>query len=281
MTRLFPLLLISSALWGQKYPIHFSPRVVEGEKFKVTVTGNATGKTTAGDQVINSMDYRASFDGTAEILQVDSKHQPVRIALTVSKLSKTDATGTADLLPAGTVVIVDGAKEPGFERKDGPLDEPALEVIKLLFSAKKPEEAGDDDIFGPKEPKAVGDQWSMNVAGAIDSLKDKGLVVVEGHMSGGASLAGIDKFDGVACENIHAQLKADSFAPKEIPPGAQMGQSSIQATFNGCFPMQESMHSFKDSMEMTVRLNMIAPGGINVEANMQNKKEAAWVSVKK
>src|SRR5947207_15786295 len=87
------IFLIAGTLHAQKYTVRLSPPLRAGQKFKVTASGkslerNSLSMAPAPAQV-QIDEYEVQFEATAEVLAVDTKGRPCRVAYTVEKFTKT------------------------------------------------------------------------------------------------------------------------------------------------------------------------------------------------
>jgi hypothetical protein len=110
------------------------------------------------------------------------------MVFTVDKFTKVEAGATLALLKAGTVIVADGNLEQPISLQDGPLEKSIRDAFRLVYAVHKPNDITDDDVFGAKEPKCLGQKWSMNRSLAVRGFKDNGITVPEDQLSGTVSL---------------------------------------------------------------------------------------------
>lgn len=195
-----------------------SPPVTVGQVYSVSMTGSKKNQASTGDRVLNSTEYRVTFEGRAEVLELDLKARPVRVVFTVGTFTKVENGMTVALLEPGSVVVADGSQQQKLSSKDGKaLSEPVRDAFNVMYSAHKPDSATDDEVFGTKDTRAIGDRWPMNLALASEELARDGLVIPAGHLNGTFSLISKDKVGTTDCIGVRGQIDADSLTPSDLP----------------------------------------------------------------
>jgi hypothetical protein len=145
------------------------------------------------------MSFEVTFQGAAEVLEVNAKSQWIKMSFTVYTFTKSEGDVTTGLLKSGSVILVDGSREDPISLKDRILDKSAIEAFKVLFSAHRADEPTDDDIFGTKGTVAIGESWEVNRAVASSSLKSVGMILPAEHLDGRISLISKEKVGDVDC----------------------------------------------------------------------------------
>jgi hypothetical protein len=277
--RLILLALVTTtAVDARNYVVHMSTPVHAGESYAVTATGSRIDKTLIGDRVLKAAEYQVNFQGRAEVLEVDGKGRPFKIAFTVEKFTEIDGGVTIDLLKSGSVIVADGSQQQPIFVKDGTIEQSVLEAFQLIYSAHKPGDATDDEVFGSKEAKGIGDSWSINLALASESLKNSQITIPAGHLSGIISLVARDKIATIDCLSLRGELRADDFTSKDLPPGVTLDRASLQAIFRGCYPIEDSRHSYKEGGDITMRMRLTSNEGVKIDITRSEKRDAVWVA---
>ena len=132
------------------------------------------------------------------------------------------------------------------------------EVLSTLFVLPQ-SETTDDDVFGTKERKKVGDSWGVNVVKAASSLSPEFKLAPE-DMKGTTTLEKILEIDGVKCPWISGKLDINKASPP-LPPGFVVEKSHISAAFAGVFPIDVLLDYFSE--EMSMRAAIEAKGDSN------------------
>ena len=270
----------TTAASAQNYAIHMSAPVPAGQRFSVSSIGSTLKRNSSGDRVLKEVDYQVQFQGRAAILDVDGKGRPVKIAFTVEKLTKTERGTTIDLLKPGSVVVADGSLEQPIYLKDGTMDESVREAFRLVYSTHKPDDVTDDEVFGTKQAKRIGDRWPIDLALASENLKDSGVVIPVEHLSGTVSLIAKNKIGVVDCLDLRGELRADEFTMKQLPPGVTADRAGMQAVFRGCFPVESSQLSHKEGFDMTMQIRLTSSEGVKIDVIVSETREAVWMGAR-
>ena len=134
--------------------------------------------------------------------------------------------------------MVDGKLEQPTSLQDGPLEVSIRDAFGLVYSAHKPNEPSDDDVFGAKEPKSIGQSWPMNRSLAAQGLKDRGIEVLPDRMSGSVQLESIDKIGSLDCLRLRGEMTIDSISSAGLPPGFTLDAGSLKSVLRGCVPLE-------------------------------------------
>jgi hypothetical protein len=263
---------------AQTYAIRMAPPVETGKIYSVTTIGHKIDKVSVGGQVVKAADYQISFEGRALVLEVDSRSRPVKIVFTVDKFTKMEAGATIALLEAGAQVIADGKQAKPIYLKDGSLEESVREAFGLVYSAHKPDDFTDDDIFGAKEVKSIGQKWPINRSLAIQSFKGNGIVIPADRLNGTVSLEAIDKIGNADCLSLRSEMTASRIALSSLPEGFIVDSSSMTAVLRGCFPLESRGLHGREGAEVTVEMH----GSLadkKIDATSSQKRDAVWTPV--
>ena len=276
--RILLTLVTATAVNAQNYVVHLLPPIHAGQTYAVSTSGSKRDQTSIGDRVLKATEYQVNFEGRAEVLAVDGRQTPTRIAFTVERLTKIEGGVTIDLLKPGSVIITDGSQQQPISLKDGAIAESVREAFRLVHPAHKPGDVTDDDIFGTKDAKGIGDRWSINLALAAENLRDTGISIPAGRLSGTVSLVGKDKIAAIECLSIQGELRADGVTMKDLPPGFTMDRGSFGAVFRGCFPLGDSGLSYKEGADMIFQIRLTSKEGVSLDITTSEKRDAVWLA---
>ena len=73
-------LVTTTAMDAQNYAVHMSKPVHAGQSYTVTAAVTRLDKTLTGDRVLKAAEFQVNFQGRADVLEVDGKQQPFKIA---------------------------------------------------------------------------------------------------------------------------------------------------------------------------------------------------------
>jgi len=106
--QLILLALITVPVCGaQTYAIRFSTSPPVGQIFGVTASGSMHQDISRGANVLNTMEYHVDFQGSAEVLEIDS----IKTSFTVERFTMTTDGTTVELLKPRNVIIADGGRQ--------------------------------------------------------------------------------------------------------------------------------------------------------------------------
>jgi hypothetical protein len=276
--RLFvAALLTSTVLLGQKYEVHLSSRNRAGDVFFYAASGTRSQQVSIAGQVMKQEEISAEFEGRAEVLDVDASGEPVRVALTVSKFTKSENGSTSELLEPGSVLLADGGAENPVSLKGGKISDDARKAFEVVYTPHKPGSATDDDVFGTKEPKAFGESWPINAKLASEDAKKSGIEISPEHLNGRTELVGKDRIGEADCLSVRAELVASGVALKDLPSGATVDEGTMQATFAGCVPIAGT--SARKVLEMTLKARL-TKNGSTIDIVGRQKSSKIWKEIR-
>jgi hypothetical protein len=194
-----------------------------------------------------------TLDAAVKVLEVDKNGTPSKITLTVDKLTvKKNEAAAAELLVKGTVVtasVKDGASVFEVEGKAvTPEKAMALAMVVTLGEGQ----AADDETFGTKDRKKVGDQWPINAELASKEMAKKGMGVAKEDLTGTVKLEGAVKVGAVECLDIRARMVGKKFSTPPAP-GFKTQDGSIEVAFAAKLPVDPAARSLEQSMDMTAK----------------------------
>ncbi|HET9130379.1 MAG TPA: hypothetical protein VFO86_05495, partial [Terriglobia bacterium] len=207
-------LLIAETAHGQKYPIRLSIPEHVGQKTQVSIMGsfNQEAASTKDGQVLKSvsMNNLVILEGRNEVLAVDSKGAAYRESFTVEKFTNMENGAITELLKPGSVILTDGSQEEAnrIVLKDGVISDAARAALLKISAPHRPGSPRDDEIFGTKEQKGVGDRWTINKELAKNVFKEDLIIPIE-KMTGVMSIESLGTYGGDECLNMISEINAD------------------------------------------------------------------------
>jgi hypothetical protein len=284
------LLFTASRVIAQDYEIRLTRDAKAGEKYELTVSASVSKQMTMSSQgqVLqkNASSITAKLEGTVTVLEIDEMKREIKLSLLVSRCLAS-ANGSAEereALAKGTQVVAqmrDGRKE--FLIDGNAVSKDISEMLGMLISLPI-SQATDDDIFGTKEHRKVGDSWAVNsVKGAVD-LYSKGMKVGAEDIKGSTKLEKLIVAGGTNCLQISSRMGMINITPP-LPRGLTVTKSNVSATFSGEFPVDVSIRPLSETM--TVSMAFVAKGRpapdapeVTLTMNMEESKHAEQKSFK-
>jgi hypothetical protein len=270
-------LLASIVLQGQNYELHLSPRDRAGDVFLYSASGTRSQQVSVAGQIMKQEEISVEFEGRAEVLDVDASGEPVRVALTVSKFTKSENGATSELLKPSSVVLVDGGAKNPVALKGEKISDDARKAFEVVYSPHKPGSATDDDIFGTKEPKAFGDSWPINAKLASEDARKSGIEISPENLKGRTELVGKDRVGEADCLSVRAELVATDVALDDLPAGATVDAGTMLAKFSGCVPIAGT--SLRKGAEMSLKARFTANGS-TIDIVSWQKSNETWKEVR-
>jgi hypothetical protein len=214
---------------------------------------------------------RGKFQGQIKVVNVDNKGRESRAEMTVSSFTFNKGKGDQSPLQANMTIIRDGSGfGTTYTRKDGaalPFD--ALDGLQLFFGRNIIEESEDDELFGTREKKAVGDTWPVNKALIAKEFNKGaaggGLSVQEANCSGTGKFTGVSEQGGVKCLDFEIQVNINQNGPQAMANGVQANVGiAMTITASYRMPADYSTGPLKQSMKLDMKCDIAAqgPGGV-------------------
>jgi hypothetical protein len=261
--------LACSHVFAQDYEIRMTRAAETGERYELIASGSSSEQMTMSSQgrVLrkNKIFISAKLEGIVTVLEVDELKQEKKLSLLVSKsLMYTNVNDKEEeALPKGTQVIAqrrDGKKEFLI---DGKIANEDIAKMLDIFITIPATQVTDDDIFGTKERKNVGDSWAVNNVNALKDLASDGIVVDLAKMEGSAKLERIVEVEGIKCLLLSASIEINGVAPP-LPSGLTVEKSNVSAILTGEYPIDISIRPFSQIHNMTMAF--VAKGKLKPDA---------------
>lgn len=263
LASLAVMLLFSPAASAQEYDIRLSDEAKVGDKYRVLTTARHAEKMTAfvGNAAVkNQMDeFTTELVSSVRVLETNDNRRATKVALDIEKCIITRGGETKSLIDTRRVVIATReGREKVFKIDNVPVDPITKKALNITVPF---DDAGvtDDDIFGTREKKKVGDSWEINAALAAKSLKEMVNVSTgNADVKGGATLEGIVKTGREEHLIISAWLSIDSFSVP-LPNGFKIQDGQVTGSFSGKFPVSPAHERFEESAKIAAWFTAVGP----------------------
>lgn len=261
-----------------------------GDRYRLDAKGTSRERqrVTVGDRSPQDDEKELSVHLVAEakVLAVDARLEASRIEYRIESCRKSSSGKTEDVLPAGRTVVAESRGGETVYTLDGDQSPSAetVEALKVVISAHDPNTPSDDEIFGTRERKRVGDKWGINAAAAARDLSKKGLSVSAEDVGGGAQVNRVRTVDAVKVLDVSVHFRAEKLAIP-LPQGMRLEKASLEADFTGIVPADpQSRLLLADEMRMrmTVQMSAQKPGTgekITIESTMDATQENKYSPV--
>jgi hypothetical protein len=256
---------------GQRYSILLERDAEPGKPYRVRIKDESTETMVMSSQgkVLNEEKKlkALSFVGTGNALAAGDHHPTEYV---VDELTQLKDAQTQALLPPGTKLLKSPVDEKWQYTVDGtPVSEEAKDALETLLGSSVGA-VGDDDIFGSKEPRAVGERWSINV----EKMKEDDLDFDPQGAAGSTRIVAVRQVDGVECLEIEAEMTIARVDFKGIPKDAKVHESKMSGRFLGLFPTNTKLLSISQgmSMDLNIKMDVMSPNGL-VQIDMDSHGE--------
>lgn len=261
--KLIGLVLALLFTWqAQDYEVRLARPTTVGSKYHLTATDSETVKSrlTTGDKVLKATDEGVVLELVADavVLEVDAKGHATRKSFTVvsSKITK-DGTTNA-LLPTGTLIVASAQGGNVIFQVDGkPVEDSVAKALSSVLSVYSGH-SDDDEVFGTRSRKKLGESWGVNTDAAIAMLKELGVEARKEDVKGSTMLEKATKNHLF----INAWMSATNVL-FPLPEGFKAENGSFRFDISGSFPDVTS----DGSMDETQKSSFQTTGRRDATAN--------------
>jgi hypothetical protein len=187
--------------------LHRPQRAGDRGILAASATTSLTTITEEGDQIVRREEEHREVDLKAalKVLRVSPAGESLDLELTVESLVMQTAQGRHELLAGGKVVSVARGKDAVHYASPASLPPEAEKALDEVFSPHS-SEVTDDDIFGIREPQALGAVWPVNAALAAKELGAFHLQIPPDGVSGDTHLVALAQVSGTTCLDVAGEL---------------------------------------------------------------------------
>ncbi|GEM_PF-5674905 len=250
------MMAVSAA--AQEYDIKFDRPLKAGVKYKITALGSASIKSnvmSGGNQVKSaSQSVSIDFEGQTNIIEVNQDGKPTKKTLQVEKCVLKMGDQESTPLEKGIVITISPKDTKSiYEVNGAPVDKnlaDLLELVEHVYTGS----ISDDDVFGSKQKRKVGDSWEiMTDKIPADALRH-GVTVDQKNISGTTKLEKVEKSDGLECLALSGEMTIKDFTVP-LPPnsGMKVESSAMLTYYTGLFPTNLTTPCIAETMEMKVQ----------------------------
>jgi hypothetical protein len=222
------------------YAIRLTRPQKVGDRVAVAVKGRQHKKERVSmtGRVVSDSDTTTDVElmALAEVMAVDAKSQATRLAYSIERCTKTANAQTTELLTRGRTVVVEHRGGRAHYTVDGEKAPKNIEeALAIVISAHEPDSATDDEIFGTRERKRIGDEWPVNAEAAARDFTSRGVKIDPANVVGGTKLVDARAHEGLKVLELSGRIKIANLT-LPLPPGAQVDKSHVEALFWALVP---------------------------------------------
>ena len=242
------------------YVIRLTRPTRVGDRYRLDAKGTTSEheKISMGGQVQNEdKDLSVHLLAVATVLAVDSSASATKTEYVIESCQRMSGGKTEDVLGAGHKVVVEADQQGDTTYTvdgDAALED-VQKTLSVVLSAHRPNSPSDDDIFGTRERKRVGDSWSINSTAAAADLTKAGLTVSPEAFTGTVSLDGVRTVGSIKALELSARLKAEgmTMSTESLPEWLKVEKSSLTGEMSALVPADpEAPNPFPDKVKMHI-----------------------------
>jgi len=255
----FIVLVASSHVFADDYEIRMSRPAKVGDAYELVASASSSEQVTFSTQGrlmgADKSFIAAKLECTVTVLQVDELDREKKVKLLVSKatMSTSKDGEQKEALPKGTQVVA----QPGDGQEEYLIDGRVVpdEIAEMLglFITFPTSQVTDDDVFGTKDRKRVGDSWAVNSIKAANDLAAEGLKVDPEDFEGSTTIEKAVVVDGIPCLTLSSKMELSKVEPP-LPPEMTLEKSSMSAAYSGNFPVDTSLRRLSEKTNMTMEI---------------------------
>ena len=187
-----------------------------------------------------------------EVLKVDKQGEPLEKKLTIERFVNEKDEPLLKKGDAVTAKTVDG--KTVFRMGDRELPGRAAEFLGDLVKTKTTTTADDDEVFGSKTRRKVGESWKINAATLAKDLKLK-----PADVSGSVTLDAVEKHDVGDCLRIGIDLKMNAAHrdAKLKMNGFTVKSADVRMKIGGLLPIDPARRSPGEWMRSTTKAEWV------------------------
>ena len=260
--------LAGTLIWSrpasaQQYEIHLTSDDHVGDRYRLIASARHAEQLTTyvnSAPVKNRTDeFATELISSVTVLETTGDQIATKLALVIEKCIITRGGERRPLIDAGRIVI---ATREGygadFKMDDVPVDPTTKKALSMSVNF---DVAGisDDDVFGTREKKGVGDSWDINAAPVVKSLGEAlKLSTGTGNVKGATTLEGVVKTGEEERLIVSAWLSIDSFSVP-LPDGFKIEEGQVKGSFFGKFPVNAVRQDFEKSGKLAAWFIAVGP----------------------
>ena len=274
----------ATAAAGGTYPVEMSPAAIVGERSyersEVQFSQDAVVRVD-GTQVGHKGTKRTvRIEGLSQVNEVSPTGVALVMTFTVASATLEDDGGISDLVASGDVLTVRRkGPAPRIESSSGSLSASVLSALELVFTTNDPG-LSNDEVFGTKQRRAIGDTWPVNSAAAAREMSTAGKMSVEArNVSGSTTLVAVEPCGKQRqCMTLHAEMAIDGFELPGLPPNATMRDSRSLIRIQQTHPLVPRSAPAQALMDMKIRTIVAMTQGdkeVEIETTIRSVQRAS------
>jgi hypothetical protein len=226
---------------GEKY--HLNAMTKNTDRNIITVNGQQVDEKSSASMVV--------LDGVVTAVAVDERGGMTRLTVAVNSCGMGKEGEQKELLPKGTLLSasLDSNGQKLFTVDGVQVEKAISDALDNIIPLSKGEGATDDEVFGSKKRRKVGESWSIDSARAAQDLKLFKLTGGKDSVSGTTKVERVVNVRGAECLEISGTMNIKDIAT-DLPPGFTVEKMSANARFSGIYPVVVTERQLGGTSEM-------------------------------
>lgn len=233
--------------WAQPYEIRLNRPVTVGARYLLSseASEERTVSGRLGDDVQpeQKASYSATLEAEVEVVAVDEHGMAKNVKFHIRSLKIQTETGEKQPFIGGAIILGEMKnRRMAFSVADGQLPERFHSLFELLMEF--PSGDADYDVFyGSKDPRKVGDEWSVNAEEVVKFLADDKITLRPEDVSGTVKAVGLAQERGVACLELRCNLTMSNMSMPEgtVPSTVQILENGADGTITWHMPLEPGL----------------------------------------
>ena len=237
-------------------------------------------RVTKAGRLVDRKSYarRVTLEAIVETLAVAADGRATKRRYRVQRLEADTQKAPRVIVPKGTEIVITQA--PG---KQGVLSASGLNLSKedqQALDAVLPtsmSETTEQQVFGSREPRAIGESWAVDVERARAMLDETG---IRPRRPPRGSTRVLEQRDvgGEPCLMVLARMELDGFALAEMEPDARIEQSSLRMRATTALPLDLARPPREQSVSIETQITLLTEKGadkLRIEIDSKREYETA------
>ena len=241
------------------YEIRLHRPAQAGERYRLSAVGHDTKSSSATSEGraprLNREELGVELEGVVTIVEAGARGA-TRAEIRIERASTVRDGRRGEFLAAGTTVT---EKRSGVSQVFDVNGEPALADVAAALGLVLSETSidNDDELFGSKARRKVGERWSVNPGRVAELFSrpsgGRRMAITARDVTGSARLARVAPCGKAACMTIEANGTVSLPAASLSPQGMQVESSTLEFAFSGVFPLDPARLRLQESASITIR----------------------------
>ena len=232
---------VAAVGYGQEYQIKLHRPMKLGDKFELSIVSTVKETTTTksdGKQLDKEeAAYKVELTGELEVLGVDAKGRPLKLALTVSRGIVTEGDDIVPFLARNEVLTAETSEGETQYSIDGEdLQQEYAEILRTILPTIHPEDLDEDQLYGSSKPRKTGETWSVDADAVAKQIRRELSELKQVEVTGQVKLAGLETYEGRECLLLVGEQKLSNFKFAAPADGFQISEGSAKGSFGILLP---------------------------------------------